>query len=129
MAKSSCYIYNVYLCLLACDHRAGLFFFFSHFYIPASGQAAVTGAVSSPPQYLPSIFIAHRVHQSHCSSIFYRVLLTRALALSASKFLHKKKAQRIYTSMHSEGLELTKLTYTRLEDNLIRHRGDQHFSL
>ena len=25
--------------------------------------------------------------------------------------------------MHSAGLELTKLTYTRLEDNLIRHRG------
>ena len=28
-------------------------------------------------------------------------------------------------SMHSAGLELTKLTYTRLEDNLIRHRGDR----
>ena len=27
--------------------------------------------------------------------------------------------------MHSRGLELTKLTYTRLEDNLIRHRGDR----
>ena len=26
--------------------------------------------------------------------------------------------------MHSAGLELTKLTYTRLEDNLIRLRGD-----
>ena len=25
--------------------------------------------------------------------------------------------------MHSGGLELTKLTYTRLEDNLIRHPG------
>ena len=28
--------------------------------------------------------------------------------------------------MHSAGLELTKLTYTRLEDDLIRHRGDRH---
>ena len=28
--------------------------------------------------------------------------------------------------MHSAGLELTKLTNTRLEDNLIRHRGDRH---
>ena len=37
----------------------------------------------------------------------------------------QKKFQRIYTSMHSAGLELTKLTYTRLEDNLIRHRGDR----
>ena len=27
--------------------------------------------------------------------------------------------------MHSARLELTKLTYTRLEDNLIRHRGDR----
>ena len=27
--------------------------------------------------------------------------------------------------MHSAGLELTKLTYTRLEDNLIRHQGDR----
>ena len=27
--------------------------------------------------------------------------------------------------MHSGGFELTKLTYTRLEDNLIRHRGDR----
>ena len=26
--------------------------------------------------------------------------------------------------MHSAGFELTKLTYTRLKDNLIRHRGD-----
>ena len=29
--------------------------------------------------------------------------------------------------MHSAGLELTKLTYTRLEDNLIRHRGDRFY--
>ena len=27
--------------------------------------------------------------------------------------------------MHSAGLELTKLTYTRLEDNLVRHQGDR----
>ena len=27
--------------------------------------------------------------------------------------------------MHSAGLELTKLTYTTLEDNVIRHRGDR----
>ena len=85
----------------------------------------VTGVDPSLPQFLPSIFIAHRVQQSHCSSIFYRVLLTHALALSASQFVRKKKSHRIYTSMHSAGLELTKLTYTRLEDNLIRHRGDR----
>ena len=70
-----------------------------------------------------SCLIAHRVKQSHCS-IFDRVLLTHALALFASQFVHKK-SQRVYTSMHSAGLELTKLTYTSLEDNLIRHRGDR----
>ena len=103
-----------------------LFFFFAHFHFPASGQAVETGVIPSPPRFLPSILIAHRVQQSHCSSIVHRVLLTHALALCASHFVHKKKSQRIYTSMHSAGLELTKLTYTRLEDNLIRHRGDRH---
>ena len=101
------------------------FFFFAHFYSPASGQAVVTGVVPSPPRFLPSIFIAHGVQHSHCSSIFHRVLLTHALALSASQFVHMKNSQRMYTSMHSAGLELTKLTYTRLEVNLIRHRGDR----
>ena len=86
----------------------------------------VTGVVPSPPWSLPSSFIAHRVQQSRCSSIFHRVLLTHALALSPRQFVHKKKFPRIYTSMNSSGLELTKLTYTRLEDNLIRHRGDRH---
>ena len=100
-------------------------FFFSHFYFPASGQAVVTGVVPSPSRFLPSIFIAHRVQRSHCSSIFHRVLLTHALALSASQFMRKKKSLRIYVSIHSAGLELTKLTYTRLEDNLVRHRGDR----
>ena len=28
--------------------------------------------------------------------------------------------------MHSEGFELTKLTYTWLKDTLIRHRGDRY---
>ena len=108
--------------------REGFFFFFCpHFFFPASGQAVVTGVVPSPPRFLPTIFIAHRVQQFHCSSIFHRVLLTHALALSANQFVRKKKSQRIYTNMHSTGLELTKLTYTRLKDNLIRHRGDRSY--
>ena len=32
------------------------FFFFSHFYFPASGQAVVTGVNPSPRRFLPSIF-------------------------------------------------------------------------
>ena len=102
-----------------------LVFCFEHFYFPASGQAAVTGVVPSSPRFLPSIFIAHRVQQSHCSSIVYRVLLTRALALTARQFVHKKKFPRMNTEYASGGLELTKLTYTRLEDDLIRHRGER----
>ena len=102
-------------------------FFFPDFYkyLPVSGQAVVTLIVSSPPGFLPSNFIVHRVQQSDCSLIFHRVLLTHVLALSASQFVHKEKSPRIYTSMHSGGFELTKPTFTKLEDNLIRHRGDR----
>ena len=77
------------------------------------------------PPVLAFNFIAHRVQQSPCSSIVHRVLLTHALAFSASQFERTKKSPRIYTSLHWGGFELTKLTYTRLEDNLIRHRGDR----
>ena len=102
------------------------FFFFLHtftFQLLDKPWSQVSSLL--PPRFLPSIFIAHRVQQSHCSSSVHRVLLTHALALSASQFVHKKKSRRIYTSVHSAGLELTKLTYTRLEDNLMRHRGDR----
>ena len=85
----------------------------------------VTGVVPLALRFLPSIFIALGVQQSHCSSIFHRVLLTHALALSASQFVHKEKSPPIYTTMHSGGLKLAKLTYTRLEDKLIRHRRDR----
>ena len=51
------------------------------------------------------------------------MLLTHAFALSASQIVHNKKSPRIYASMHSGGLELTKLTNSRREDNLLRHRG------
>ena len=79
----------------------------------------------SPPgsclQFLPRIGFSNPTARR----FFNRMMLTHAVALSACQFVHKKKSQRIYTSMHSAGLELTKLTYTRLEDNLIRHRGDR----
>ena len=50
-----------------------IYLFSTHFCFPASGQAVVTGPRCRPffpPVLLPSIFIAHRVQQSHCSSIF-----------------------------------------------------------
>ena len=118
------YLRRAPLCTRMGAYGSSSFFFFAHFHFPVSGQAVITGvAPSSPPTLMLSIFIAHRVQQSNCSSIFHRrELLTHALALSASQFVHKKKSQRFYTSMHSAGLELTKLTHTRLEDNPIRHQ-------
>ena len=56
-----------------------------------------------PPRFLPLIFIAHRIQQSHRSSLLHLVLLTHALALSASHFVHKEKSPRIYTSVHLGG--------------------------
>ena len=47
------------------------------------------------------------------------MLLTHAFALSASQSLHKEKSLRIYASMRSVELELTKLTYSRHDDNLL----------
>ena len=103
------------------------FFFFSHtFTLQLLDKPWSQVSSLLLPGSCLQFFIAHRVQQSHCWSIVHRVLLTHALALSASQFVHKKKSQRKYTSMHSAGLELTKLTYTRLEDNLIRHRGDRY---
>ena len=101
--------------------------FFAHFYFSASGRAVFTGVVPSLPRLLPLQF-SSRIGFSNpncCSSSFHRVLLTHAPALYASQFVRKKKSPRYYTSMHSAGFELTKLTYTRLKDNLIRHRGDR----
>ena len=103
-----------------------LFHSHTYMYFLIPGQAVVTCVVPSSPRFLPSVFIAHRVQQSHFSSIFHRVLLTHALAFSASQFVHKKESPRIYTSMHSKGFDPTKLIYPRLEDNLIRHRRDRH---
>ena len=104
----------------------------THIYFPASGQAVVSGVVSSPLRFLPSIFFAHRVQQSHCSSIILSsVANSRSRAFRKSNCAHEKVSLN-FTSMHSGGFELTKLTYTRLEDNLIRHRGDRstmHYQL
>ena len=58
------------------------FLLFTHICLPASGQAVVTGVVPFP-RFSPSIFIPHRVQQSHCPSVFHRVLLTHALVLSS----------------------------------------------
>ena len=68
---------------------AGLVWFF---YTSTFWKAVVTGFVHSPPWFFPSIFIAHRVQQSNCSSNFYQMLLlTHAGALSASQLVQQRK--------------------------------------
>ena len=109
-------VYSIFLVL----------YFFTHVYFPASGQAAVTGIVPSSPQFLPSTLIAHRVQQSHCSSIFHRVLLTPALALFRKSICAQEKVPTNLYEYALGGVRThEKLTYTRLKDNLIRHRGDR----
>ena len=52
--------------------------------------------------------------------------LAHALRFIRKSYCAQEKVPpRIYTSMHSGGLELAKLTYSRLEDNLTHHRGDR----
>ena len=112
------------------------FFFATHIYFPSSGQAVwsqVSSLLSLPPSVpLPSSFIAHRVQQSPSARrlFFHRVFVAnsspRERSCSVSQFVHKKKnSLRICTNVQSGGFELTKLAYTRLEDNLTRHRGDR----
>ena len=77
-----------------------------------SGQAVVARVIRSTPRFLPFIFYrVSRVQQSHFLSIVHRVLMPRALAFSASQFVHTQKSPRIFTRMHSGGFQLTKQTY------------------
>ena len=104
--------------LVEMDRIIFFFLFFLHAFTsqlldkPCS-QALVTGVVPSPSPgpHLRFFFIVHRVQQSHCSSIFNRVSLTCAFRKSICA---RKKSLRIYTSMNSGGLELTKthVSYT-----------------
>ena len=83
--------------------------------------------VPSPPRFLPSIFIAHRVQQSRCSSIF-----NECCCLTLSRFRKSICAQqKVPTNLYEYavgGIRTHELTYSRLEDNLIRHRGDRIYT-
>ena len=66
--------------------------FFLFFHTSTFCKAVVTGIVPSPPLFFPSMFIAHRVQRSHCSSSFHRVLLlTHAGTISASTLVQERK--------------------------------------
>ena len=78
--------------------------FFSHVYFPTSGQAVVSGFVPSPPRYVPSVSITHKISvPAACRS-------SSGVDNSRSRsFCESIRAQgrflRIYTSTHSGGLE------------------------
>ena len=79
--------------------RPFFFFFCSHSYFPAPGQAVATGRCRPfSLRLLPSIFIAHtRVQQSHCSSIFHRVFANlRSRAFRKSICAREKVPARIF---------------------------------
>ena len=71
-----------------------------------------------PPRFLPSIFIAHRVQQSHCSSIFQRVLLTHALAL------HTRFSLMKVTTKTGIDVSITQLAKTSIDPIFVELTAD-----
>ena len=73
----------------------------------SSGQAVATGVVPFPPRDVPSIFIAHRVQHSHCSSIFIE-----CCKLTLSRFpliiFYARKSPYEYLYVYSVRIELAK---------------------
>ena len=78
--------------------RTILFLFFSLFHFSASGQAVVTGVVPSSPGSCLQFYRAQGSAIPLLVDFSSSVLLTQALALSASQFVLKEKTLRIYTT-------------------------------
>ena len=103
-----------------------LFVFLYHFYFPASGQAVVSGVAPSPARYVPSFLSRIGFSIPTARRLSSNVANSRFRAFRES-ICAQEKVPTNFTSMHSGGLELTKLTYNRDEDNQLRHRGDRLF--
>ena len=86
----------------------------------------IAGVAPPPPRLLPSTF--WRIgFNTHGSSIFHRVLLTRALALSASQLVsaQEKVPRKLYEyALGGIGTHEIYL-YQARENNLTRHRGSE----
>ena len=111
--------------------RYGYIYIFSHLYFPASGQAVVKGVVPSAPRFLPSIFIARIGFSNPTARRFFIKCVANSRSRTSRKTIcaQEKVPTNLCEYMLSAGLELTKLTYTRLEDNLLRHRGDRDLDI
>ena len=109
-----CFVLDVLLMMLIADWSSLLFFWHTSTSQLLNMQAVVTGVVLPfPPSVIAFICFWRIGFSTHWSSIFHQVLLTHAIALSASQLVHKMTN---YTSTHSEEFEHTKSAYTRLED-------------
>ena len=81
------------------QHYSYIYFFFTHMDFPASGQAVVAGRCLpfSPPALAFNFFIAHRVQQFHCSSIFHRLFVnSRSCAFRKSICAQEKVPTNLY---------------------------------
>ena len=86
----------------------------------------VTGVVPSAPRFLAFNF--YRAFQAIPLLVDFFIeccQLTLSRFPKANLCTRKKSPRNVYEYALGGGLEPTKLTYTRLEDNLIRHRGDR----
>ena len=99
-----------------------LLFFDHHFHFPAQlvggfalsdllDKPVVTGVVPSP-RYVPSIFIAHRVQHSHCSSIFIECCSLTLSRFPLINFLCGKKSIRVCALDHAGNYGCGKATET-----------------
>ena len=61
----------------------------------SSGQAVVTGAIPSPPRYVPSFLSRMGFSIATARRFSSNVANSHALALSANQFLRKKKSFRV----------------------------------
>ena len=107
------------------------FFFLSHFYSPASGQAVVTGVVPSSLWFLVSILSRMGFSNLTARRFSWGVLVhSRSRAFRKSICAQEKVPTNLYEyALGGAQTHETDLLYdTRLEDNLIRHRGDRHLN-
>ena len=110
------YLFFLFVCL---------FYFILHVLVVASFW--ISGCYGCRP-FSPQV-LACNFYRAWGSAIplpdhFSSIVTDSRSRASCKSILHKKMSLRMYASVHSGELVLTKLTYTRLEDNLIRHRGD-----
>ena len=90
----------------------------------SSGEAVVTGVVPSP-RYVPSIFVAHRVQHSHCSSIFIECCYLTLSRFPLINFNARKSPYEYVLSVRIEPTKLikvgTRITYQATGDAGLGH--------